>query len=130
MNQIELFNWINPLKIRFKEEKWLEIPQKSGVYRFYDAENKLLYVGKSKQLKKRIKSYMSINPIRHGKRMVELVQKIANLEWEETPTEKDALLLENKWLREKKPTFNRANTHPETHLFIGIKKVNEKLYFG
>ncbi|TNE70485.1 nucleotide excision repair endonuclease [bacterium] len=120
--QQEIFPYINPFKTRFSS--WINdsVPALPGMYRFYSMSGELLYVGKSKALKKRLKSYGNLHPGKDSKRLVRLVHQVRKIEFEQTTTEKDALLLENEWLRTKKPPFNRANTKPELYIYVGITK--------
>ena len=72
------------------------LPGEPGVYQHYDAAGKLLYVGKAKDLRKRVTSYFTGRAT--GKTRL-LVAKIADIRWMVTPTEGDALLLENSLIK-------------------------------
>jgi excinuclease ABC subunit C len=85
----------------FSKEK--ELPQLPGVYKFYDENNKILYIGKAKSLANRLKSYHSLSKERKKN---ELIDKIKFLEIFITKTESDALLLEQNLIRKLKPPFN------------------------
>ena len=85
----------------FSKEK--ELPQLPGVYKFYDENNKILYIGKAKSLSNRLKSYLSLSKERKKN---ELIDKIKFLEIFITKTESDALLLEQNLIRKLKPPFN------------------------
>ena len=85
----------------FSKEK--ELPQLPGVYKFYDENNKILYIGKAKSLSNRLKSYFSLSKERKKN---ELIDKIKFLEIFITKTESDALLLEQNLIRKLKPPFN------------------------
>ena len=85
----------------FSKEK--ELPKLPGVYKFYDEYNKILYVGKAKNLSNRLKSYLSLSKDRKKN---ELINKIKFLEIFLTKTESDALLLEQNLIRKLKPPFN------------------------
>jgi len=69
------------------------LPKNPGVYRYYDIDGNLLYIGKAKNLKNRVSSYF-VNKD-HSFRIQIMVKKIHNIEYSIVPTEKDALLLEN-----------------------------------
>lgn len=79
------------------------LPEKPGVYRYFDAENTLIYVGKAKNLKRRVKSYFNKN--QEGK-VQALVGKIHRMEYIVVNTEMDALLLENNLIKQYRPRYN------------------------
>lgn len=128
--QQDLFEFQNPFKMRFYEWIKKQVPMLPGVYRMYGVDKNLLYVGKSKTLKNRLQSYGNLHPSKDSKRLIRLIHLVKCIEFEVCNTEKDALLIENKWLRTQKPPFNRANTKPEFHLFVGIAKKQNKLSIG
>ena len=80
------------------------LPNKSGVYQFYDKKEKLLYVGKAKNLKTRVSSYFTKKQ-EHGKTKV-LVGKIQDIKYVVVATEMDALLLENNLIKKHQPKYN------------------------
>ncbi len=77
------------------------IPHQPGVYQYFDSEDKILYVGKAKDLKKRVSSYFTKNH-ENGKTKV-LVKKIASIKHIVVETESDALLLENILIKKYRP---------------------------
>ena len=89
------------------------IPEKAGVYRYYDKSETLLYVGKAKNLKKRVSSYFNKKQI-HGKTKV-LVSKIHDIQYVVVPTEIDALLLENNLIKKHQPKYNVALKDGKTY---------------
>ena len=95
------------------------IPEKSGVYRYYDKNEALLYVGKAKNLKKRVSSYFNKNQ-EHGKTKV-LISKIQDIQYVVVPTEIDALLLENNLIKKHQPKYNVALKDGKTYPWICIK---------
>ena len=95
------------------------IPQVPGVYRYYDARKKLLYVGKAKNLKKRVTSYF-IKDYGNGKTRA-LVHQIANMEWTVTNNEHDAFLLENSLIKHFKPPYNISLKDDKSYPYIVIK---------
>ncbi len=97
------------------------IPLKPGVYQHFDADGRLLYVGKAKELRKRVASYFTKQALEHGKTRL-LVSKIADIKWLITPTETDALLLENSLIKEHKPLYNIQLKDDKTYPYIVIKK--------
>jgi excinuclease ABC subunit C len=95
------------------------IPEKAGVYRYYDKNETLLYVGKAKNLKKRVSSYFNKKQ-EHGKTRV-LVSKIHDIQYVVVPTEIDALLLENNLIKKHQPKYNVALKDGKTYPWICIK---------
>ncbi len=91
----------NKTKEIFSRER--ELPKLPGVYKFYDKKNKILYIGKAKNLSNRLKSYLSLSK---DVKKNELIDKIKYLEIFLTKTESDALLLEQNLIRKLKPPFN------------------------
>ena len=104
-----------PIKIQLKT-----IPNKPGVYQYFDKEGKLLYVGKAKNLKKRVSSYFTKQ---HdiGKTRV-LVKKIVSIKHIVVETETDALLLENNLIKKYQPRYNIMLKDDKTYPWICIKK--------
>lgn len=96
------------------------LPEEPGVYKHFNAEGRILYVGKAKNLKKRVSSYFNRNTYDNRKTKA-LVKKIADIEWIVTHTEQDALLLENTLIKKHKPTYNILLKDDKTFPFIVIK---------
>ncbi|MBN2637935.1 MAG: excinuclease ABC subunit UvrC [Bacteroidales bacterium] len=96
------------------------LPGKPGVYRYYDKTGKIIYVGKAKNLKKRVSSYFNKEP-ESGKVRV-LVKKIADIQYIITETELDALLLENNLIKKHQPRYNIMLKDDKTFPWICIKK--------
>ena len=95
------------------------LPSQPGVYKFYDKSGKIIYVGKAKNLKKRVSSYFNKTP-ESGKVQV-LVRKIRNIEYIVVDTETDALLLENNLIKKYQPRYNVMLKDDKTYPFIVIK---------
>ncbi|MBU2975199.1 excinuclease ABC subunit UvrC [Zobellia sp. B3R18] len=95
------------------------LPQSPGVYQFYDVDDKILYVGKAKNLKKRVSSYFTKNH-EYGKTRV-LVKKIRNIKHIVVPTESDALLLENNLIKKYRPRYNVLLKDDKSYPWICIK---------
>lgn len=95
------------------------LPDKPGVYQYFDKSGKILYVGKAKNLKKRVSSYFN----KHhdsGKTRV-LVSKIADIQTIVVDTEFDALLLENNLIKKYQPRYNVLLRDDKTYPWICIK---------
>jgi len=96
------------------------LPHKPGVYQYFDDKNKIIYVGKAKDLKKRVSSYFNkINSISGKVQM--LVRKIADIKFIVVSTEQDALLLENNLIKKYQPRYNVALKDDKTYPWICIK---------
>ncbi len=95
------------------------LPSNPGVYRYYDKNDQLLYVGKAKNLKKRVLSYFNKNL--SGYRTKIMVGKIHRLETTIVPSEYDALLLENNLIKEHQPFYNVMMKDDKTYPWICIK---------
>ncbi len=96
------------------------LPDNPGVYQYYDKEDKILYVGKAKNLKKRVASYF--NKIHDTSRTNVLVKKIVTIKHIVVPTETDALLLENNLIKTLQPRYNVLLRDDKTYPWICIKK--------
>ena len=95
------------------------LPNNPGVYQFYDSADKILYVGKAKNLKKRVSSYFTKNH-EYGKTRV-MVKKIVRIDHIVVPTESDALLLENNLIKKYRPRYNVLLKDDKTYPWICIK---------
>lgn len=104
---------------RIKTEILPTLPDKPGVYKYFDQEDNLLYVGKAKDLRKRVASYF-VKQHENGKTRI-LVSKIARLEFVVVETEQDALLLENVLIKEWQPRYNIMLKDDKTYPYICIK---------
>lgn len=98
------------------------LPSDPGVYRYYDKNGQLLYVGKAKNLKKRVLSYFNKN--QNGYRTKIMVSKIVKLETTVVNSEYDALLLENNLIKEHQPFYNVMLKDDKTYPWICIKNEN------
>ena len=95
------------------------LPDQPGVYQYFDKEGKILYIGKAKNLKKRVSSYFTKNH-ENGKTRV-LVKKIASVKHVVVSTETDALLLENNLIKKYQPRYNVMLKDDKTYPWICIK---------
>ena len=96
------------------------LPDSPGVYQYYDKEGKILYVGKAKNLKKRVSSYF--NKIHDTAKTNVLVKKIVTIKHIVVPTETDALLLENNLIKTLMPRYNVLLRDDKSYPWICIKK--------
>ena len=95
------------------------IPEDTGVYEYYDKDGKLLYVGKAKNLKKRVSSYFN-KKHDHGKTRL-LVSKVSDIQTIVVASEIDALLLENSLIKKHQPQYNVLLKDDKTYPWICIK---------
>ncbi len=95
------------------------LPTQAGIYKYYNAGNKLLYVGKAKNLKKRISSYFVKNT--SNRKTHELVRNIAKIEFTIVNNERDAFLLENQLIKEFQPPYNINLKDDKSYPYIVIK---------
>ncbi len=98
------------------------LPGLPGIYKYYDASNQLLYVGKAKNIKKRVGSYF--NKTLGSYKTYELVKRIHKIEFTIVNSEQDAFLLENSLIKEYQPLFNINLKDDKTYPYIVIKNEN------
>ncbi len=96
------------------------LPELPGVYRYYNQAGEPIYVGKAKNIKKRVSSYFSGKS--QNRKTLELVRRIDKIEYTIVQSEADALLLENTLIKQYKPIFNIELKDDKTYPYIVIKK--------
>jgi len=96
------------------------IPHEPGVYKYFNEYNTIIYVGKAKDIRKRVSSYF--NKTYTGYKTHELVQRIHHIEYTVVDTEQDALFLENALIKEHQPKFNIDLKDDKSYPYIVIKK--------
>ncbi len=101
------------------KEKIALFPHSPGVYRYYDAEGKVIYVGKAKDLHKRVAQYF-VSPERLNTKTRILVSKIADAQFSVVDSEADALLLENNLIKQYKPKYNILLKDSKTYPWICV----------
>lgn len=97
------------------------LPDAPGVYRFYNAETQLIYVGKAKNIRKRVGSYFNKNA-GVNRKTLKLVSEIQNIEYTISNSEFDALLLENNFIKQYQPKYNILLKDDKTFPYICILK--------
>lgn len=127
-----LFPPPKPLSERLGREFFLKLPKTPGVYLMHGKAGRprryrVLYVGKSKNLRQRLGSYRHVHPDRDSRKTVRLVHSVESITFEQCGDETAALLRENELLRVHRPLFNRANVRPEAHGYIGLKAEQGRL---
>ncbi|MCA0381192.1 MAG: excinuclease ABC subunit UvrC [Bacteroidetes bacterium] len=96
------------------------IPHQPGVYKYFDDRDHIIYVGKAKDLRKRVSSYF--NKTYAGYKTHELVQRIVRIEFNVVDTEQDAFFLENALIKQYQPKYNIDLKDDKTYPYIVIKK--------
>jgi excinuclease ABC subunit C len=101
------------------KEKIKVIPNSPGIYQYYDKTGKIIYVGKAKNLKKRVSSYFTKSQD-NGKTLM-LIKRIVDIKYLVVDTEMDALLLENNLIKKYQPKYNIQLKDDKTYPWIVIK---------
>ena len=107
------------------EEKLKQLPNDAGVYQYFDKDGKLLYIGKAKVLKNRVKSYFKFTPKlipsdKLSPRIYKMISQTTWIEWIVVPNEHDALILENSLIKQLKPKYNILLRDDKTYPYIYI----------
>ncbi len=110
----------NSLYQNHLEEIIGNLPNKPGVYQYFDAKDKIIYVGKAKSLKSRVSSYFN-RDANHGAKITHLVSKIADIKVVVVGSEIDALLLENTLIKKYQPRYNILLKDDKTYPWICVK---------
>lgn len=93
-------------------------PHAPGVYKMYDAENNLLYVGKAKNLSNRLHQYLDISKLELHKQVMRTL--VARVDWETVPTESDALIHEQELIKTQKPKYNIMLTDGKMYPMLAL----------
>jgi len=105
-------------------EKIRALPDKPGIYQYFDEDGKLLYIGKAKSLKKRVKSYFRFNPFRPADnlspRIYKMISEAKDLNYIVVDNENDALILENSLIKQLKPKYNILLRDDKTYPYIYV----------
>ena len=99
-----------------------ELPNKPGVYQYFNANGEIIYIGKAKNLKNRVQSYL--NKTNQSNKTLHLVKRIEDLRFIVVETEQDALLLENNLIKKYKPRYNILLKDDKSFPWICIKREN------
>ncbi len=107
------------------EEKIQQLPHKPGIYQYFDKEDKLLYIGKAKSLKNRVKSYFRFRPHFQpsptlSTRIALMIAQSVRLEYILVDSEHDALILENSLIKQLRPKYNILLRDDKTYPYIYI----------
>lgn len=110
----------NEKRLAYLKSIVLSLPDKPGSYQYYDASHTIIYVGKAKNLKRRVSSYF--NKEQQSRKTAMLVSKIADISYTVVNSEEDALLLENNLIKKYKPKYNVLLKDDKTYPSICISK--------
>ena len=110
------------------EEIVSTLPHSPGVYQYFNSDGEIIYVGKAKDLKKRVSSYF--NKTDKSVKVQALVKHIADLKYIVVNTENDALLLENNLIKQYQPRYNILLKDGKTYPWICITKAVDGLFTG
>jgi excinuclease ABC subunit C len=105
------------------EQKLQNLPSSAGIYQYFDKNGKLLYVGKAKVLKNRVKSYFKFTPRlqpspKLSDRIYKMISEVDNMHYIVVDTENDALILENSLIKQLKPKYNILLRDDKTYPYI------------
>ena len=116
-----------PLVKRLGKKFFLKVPKRAGVYKLRDARDNIVYVGKAKNLRQRLRSYRVANPEIMARRHLRMVQEVVRIELDFCPSEAAALKHEAKLIRELKPKYNRAGVWQGQPQFLTWRFSGEKI---
>jgi len=106
------------------EDKVKHLPSSPGVYLMKDSNGQIIYVGKAKNLKNRVRSYFQNSKV-HTQKIIKLKASLKDFDYILTDTEFEAFMLECKLIKEIKPIFNRIMKNPQSYVYIRIHKDGE-----
>lgn len=93
-------------------------PHAPGVYKMYDSDNNLLYIGKAKNISNRLKQYLDISKLEPHKQIMRTL--VSRIDWEIVPTESDALLREQELIKTEKPKYNIMLTDGKMYPMLAL----------
>lgn len=105
--------------IEYLKEKAKQLPELPGIYKMLDNRNNIIYIGKSKCLKKRVLSYFTASP--KWEKVARMVTAIRDIDYIVTDTHLEARLLECRLIKEYKPRFNAQMKNDESYFFIRVE---------
>jgi predicted GIY-YIG superfamily endonuclease len=125
-----LFAPAAPLVERLGKNFFRNIPPQPGVYLMRDAMGAVLYVGKAKNLRQRLRNYRVANPERMPRRHLHMVREVTRIDFELCRNESAALVHEARLIRRLKPKFNRAGVWPSKAQFLTWRFVGHAAHFS
>lgn len=125
-----LFAPAKPLVERLGKKFFHKIPAQPGVYKMHDAAGNVVYVGKAKNLRQRLRSYRVANPERVPRRHLRMMNEVTRIDFELCRNESAALTHESRLLRRLKPKFNRAGVWPGKAQFLTWRFADQVAQFS
>src|SRR5262245_57009003 len=125
--QLQFFPPARPLAERFGRDFFRTVPECPGVYLLCGADSGVLYVGKARNLRRRLGSYRSANPERLSRKLRRLLASVSRIHWDECRDEATAIERERELLLALKPKFNTVGTYPSPKVFIGWRRTPDGL---
>lgn len=122
MTQLRLFPLARPLIERLGEDFFKAAPREPGVYVMRGTEERILYIGQSKNLRTRLAFYKNANPDRIPRRLVRLVHQVESITWERCASAAAARRRELELLQLHRPRFNRADTGPRFFHYVHFER--------
>jgi excinuclease ABC subunit C len=104
------------------------LPGSPGIYRFYDEAGQLIYVGKAKNLRRRLSQYRNAKRRKAHAKMRKIVAEAVRLEHESCVDEFEALALENRWIQEHRPKWNVAGAFFFLYPLVGMRLERDRLF--
>jgi excinuclease ABC subunit C len=114
---------------KFGTEFLSGLPASPGIYRFYDADGALIYVGKARNLKRRLAQYKNAKRLKKHRKMRAIVADAVRVETETCTDELAACLAENRWIQERRPRWNVAGAFHFLYPMIGMRRESGLSYF-
>ena len=127
MSQLLLIPDPKPLLERLGPDFFRHAPQTAGVYLMRDSQDQVLYVGKAKNLRRRLGNYRVANPDRMPRRHLRMLRAVSRIDLEECQDEQTALNRESELLRSLRPRFNRAGTWPGKTCYLGWRWIDPRM---
>lgn len=129
-HQLSFFPPSRPLAERFGVEFFRNVPERPGVYLMCSAEAGVLYVGKAKNLRRRLAAYRSANPERLSRKLRRLLMAVSRIHWDECPDEAAALERERTLLLALRPRFNTIGVYPAPAQHLGWRWTDDGFLLG
>jgi predicted GIY-YIG superfamily endonuclease len=126
-NQLLLFPPPRPLAERLGADFFRAVPERPGVYLMSAAHDGVLYVGKAKNLRRRLGSYRSATSDRMSRKLTRLLLRVERIDWDECADEMAALARERELIRALQPRFNTMGVRPAKEWFIGWRRSSDAL---
>jgi excinuclease UvrABC nuclease subunit len=112
---------------KFGEQFLKSLPKSPGVYRVYDAEESLIYVGKAKDLRKRLAQYRNAKRTKAHRKMRSIIAEAARIEYSVHESEAEALIQETISIQNHRPKWNVASAYFFLYPYIAIRQINDAL---